>query len=162
MARENQNSEKMKKCLEASFYTNVPKIICYTVTMILCMTNVILIFYFGYIFPFYPLNLNFNARRYHFNTCVPKIMITWCTVPEILCATDRRTTNRQMDRWMDGKGENQVVCPNQKETKGQKENIKHYLQVQSINFCMVCRPLSSWQLNFTKYLPEKSLDNIKW
>ena len=76
--------------------------------------------------------------------------------------TDRRTTNRQMDRWMDGKGENQVVCPSQKETNGQKENIKHYLQVQSINFGMVCRPLSSWQLNFTKYLPEKSLDNIKW
>ena len=31
-----------------------------------------------------------------FYTCVPKIMITWCTVPEIWCAMDG-----QMDRWPD-------------------------------------------------------------
>ena len=31
-----------------------------------------------------------------FYTCVPKIMIRWCMVPEIWCVTDR-----QMDRWTD-------------------------------------------------------------
>ena len=29
-----------------------------------------------------------------FYTCIPKIMITWCTVPEIRCATDRRTDRK--------------------------------------------------------------------
>ena len=29
-----------------------------------------------------------------FCTCIPKIMITWCTVPEIWCATDRQTDRR--------------------------------------------------------------------
>ena len=33
-----------------------------------------------------------------FYTCVPKIMIRWCTVPKIWCATDGRT-DRQMDGW---------------------------------------------------------------
>ena len=33
-----------------------------------------------------------------FYTCVPRIMITWCTVPEIWCATGRRT-----DGLMDGR-----------------------------------------------------------
>ena len=35
-------------------------------------------------------------------TCAPKIMITWCTVPDIWCVTDRkknRWTNGQMDGW---------------------------------------------------------------
>ena len=32
-----------------------------------------------------------------FYICVPKIMIKWCMVPEIWCATDGRT-DRQMDR----------------------------------------------------------------
>ena len=35
-----------------------------------------------------------------FYTCVPKIIIRWCTVPEIWCTTDR-----QMDRWTDGKSD---------------------------------------------------------
>ena len=29
-----------------------------------------------------------------FDICVPKIMIIWCTVPEIWCATDGRTNGR--------------------------------------------------------------------
>ena len=33
-----------------------------------------------------------------FYICVPKIMIRWCTVPEICCMTDRRT-NRRTDGW---------------------------------------------------------------
>ena len=31
-------------------------------------------------------------------TCVPKVMIRWCMVPEIWCATDRQM-DRQTDKW---------------------------------------------------------------
>ena len=46
--------------------------------------------------PFVPL----TARKMEissFYTCIPKIMIRWCTVPEIWCAMDRCTDGR-MDR----------------------------------------------------------------
>ena len=33
-----------------------------------------------------------------FYTCTPKIMISWCTVPEILCVTDR-WMDRKSDIW---------------------------------------------------------------
>ena len=33
-----------------------------------------------------------------FYTCVPKIMIRWCTVTEIWCARDRRTDERKNGR----------------------------------------------------------------
>ena len=39
-----------------------------------------------------------------FYICAPKIMIRWCTVPEIWCATDR-WANRWRDRWMNGKSD---------------------------------------------------------
>ena len=75
-----------KKHLEISFYRSAPKImiiICYTFREIWCMMDVIVIFHFGL------------PSLY---TCVPKIMIRWCTVPETWCMTDRQT-NRWMDRW---------------------------------------------------------------
>ena len=56
-SQKNQNLEKMKKSLEiSSFYTNIPKImiICYTVLEIQCMTDVIIIFYFGLFFVLLP------------------------------------------------------------------------------------------------------------
>ena len=51
-------SKKWQKRLEiSSFYTCVPKImtICYTVSEIWCMTDVIVIFHFGLFFTFLPL-----------------------------------------------------------------------------------------------------------
>ena len=85
---------KTEKHLEISlFYTSVPKImiICYIVLEIWCVTDVIVVFHFGLFFfflPFYPL----PARKIKilkrwknclglssFYTCVPKIMIRWCS-----------------------------------------------------------------------------------
>ena len=112
----NQNFEKMKKHLKiSSFYANVPNImiICCTVPEIQCVTNVIHIFYFGLFFallpPKHPKNQNLKKWKKCqeislFSTCVPKIMITWCTVPEIWCTTDGQTdrqTEGQMDGWME-------------------------------------------------------------
>ena len=83
-----------KKHLEISFYRSAPKImiiICYTFREIWCMMDVIVIFHFGL------------PSLY---TCVPKIMIRWCTVPEIWCATggwtDRHTGRRKshIQRWV--------------------------------------------------------------
>ena len=42
-----------------------------------------------------------NSSRYHhlsFYTCVPKIIIRWCTVPEIWCTTDRRWTDGRTEK----------------------------------------------------------------
>ena len=96
----NEILKKWKKNLGMSiFYINVPKImaICYTVSEIWRVTDVILIFHFGLFLPFYPPNSpkiqNFNKMK---NTCEPKIMIRWCTVPEIWCVTDG---------WRDGKND---------------------------------------------------------
>ena len=45
----NENLKKIKKRLKISlFYTFVPKIICYTVPEIWCMTDVIIIFHFSF------------------------------------------------------------------------------------------------------------------
>ena len=77
----NQNFGKLKKkSLEiSSIYTYVPKvmIICYTVPKIQCMTDAILIFYFGLFFallpPYGPKKLKFwkneknSWRHYHFS-----------------------------------------------------------------------------------------------
>ena len=149
-AWKNENFKKMKKTLEiSSFYTSLPKfmIICYTVPEIWRVTDVLLFFILGYIFPIYKwkkmkqpktwkfqknekkgLEISFYANHDHilycswdmaretcncyfsfwaifchftslptlpdleisFYTCVPKIMISWCTVPEIWWATDGR------------------------------------------------------------------------
>ena len=40
---------------------------------------------------------NKKMKVWSFYTCVQKIMIRWCMVPEIWCTTDE-----QMDRWADG------------------------------------------------------------
>ena len=46
------------------------------------------------------LKMRKNTWRYHHFTCVPKIMITWCWVSEIWCATERWT-----DGWTDVKSD---------------------------------------------------------
>ena len=103
-------SKKWKKCQKiSSFNTRVPKIMikCFTVPEIWRVTDVIVIFHFGLFFPSPSppsppppshnrlSNENFKKRKKHleilsFYTIVPKIMIRWCTVPEIWCVTDGR------------------------------------------------------------------------
>ena len=110
-------SKKWKKCLEiSSFYTSVPKImiLCHTVPEIWRVTDLICIFHFKLFFallspapspPNSPKNQNFIKMKKtkkqleisSFYTCEPKIMIIWCTVPEIWCPKDGWT-----DRWTDG------------------------------------------------------------
>ena len=78
-------------------------------------TDAIVIFHFGLFFcPFTPNRLTNKISKNwkksleisSYYTCVPKIMIRWCTVPEIWCATDRRTEGR-----MDGKSDIQRWVP---------------------------------------------------
>ena len=107
----NENFKKMKKPLEiSSFYTSVPKImiICYAVPEIWHVTHVIFIFHFRLFFvllqggksPLTAQKIKTSKKwKKHleissFYTCVPKIMIRWCMVPEIWCAT-----NEQTDGW---------------------------------------------------------------
>ena len=100
--------QKWKKHMEiSSLYTCVPKlmVICYTVPEVWGMTSVIAVFHFELFLRFYPnnskKNIFFKWRNLlqisSFYTCVPKIMIRWCKVPEIWRMTDGKT-NRQMDR----------------------------------------------------------------
>ena len=106
--------KKWKKELEiSSFYTSVPKmmVICCTVPEIWCMTYVIVIFHFRLFFALSLLNSlknqNFKKMKktpgdiiiLHMCT-VPKIMIRWCAVPEIWCATEERM-DRRTDRKSD-------------------------------------------------------------
>ena len=110
---ENQNFEKWKKLLDIlSFYISVPKIMIIgnTVPEIQHVTDVIFIFHFGLFFallspPNNPKNQNFEKKKKckicleisSFYTCVPKIMMTWCMVPEIWCTMDRRADG-QMEK----------------------------------------------------------------
>ena len=92
----------------SSFYKSVPKImiIWCTVPEIWHMTDAIAIFHFGCIFALYPppppppnspKNGNFKKMKNKmleissFYTCVPKITIRLCTVPEIWCTMYRQT-----------------------------------------------------------------------
>ena len=72
-------------------------IICYAVPDIRCVTDVIVIFHFGLLFALPQVTTRkikiskkwknrLEISSYY--TCVPKIMIWWCTVPQIWCLTD--------------------------------------------------------------------------
>ena len=116
-------SKKWKKCLEiSSFDTNVPKImiIYYTVPEIWCVMDAIVIFHFGLFFVLLPtltiqkIKISKKWKKKQTKkqleisslyTCVPKIMITWCMVPEIRCATDG---------WIDRKSNIQRWVPHRK------------------------------------------------
>ena len=89
----------------SSFYTSVPKImiIWYIVPEIWHVTDVIVIFHFGLFFALSPpwlarkmkISKKFlKSLEISFYTCVPKIMIRWCTVPKKWCATDGRMDGR--------------------------------------------------------------------
>ena len=113
---QNENFKKMKKILEISFYTSVPKImiICYTVPEIWHVTHVIFIFHSGLFFTlFTPLRahkikiskkVKKGLEISSFYPFVPTIMIRWCTVPETCCMRDG-WIDRRSDGQMDGKSD---------------------------------------------------------
>ena len=97
---ENQNFEKLKKKSGDIILS------LYTVTEIQHMTDLIFIFLFLLILPFYPpitrkMKIFTKWKQcldISFYTCVQKIMITWCTVPEIWY-TKAGWTDGPSDRW---------------------------------------------------------------
>ena len=101
---QNQNFEKWKKHLEILLlYTSVPKImiISYTVREIWHMTDIIVIFHLGLFFalllaPKMKISKKWKKRLEisSFYTCVPKIMIRWCTVSEKWCTTNGQTDGK--------------------------------------------------------------------
>ena len=106
--------KKWKKMVgDNIIYTNVPKImiICYTVYEIRCVRDMIFVSHFRLFFALLPpnnqKNQNFRKMIKHleissFPTCVPKIMITWCLVPETWSPTDGRIdvrTDGKSDIW---------------------------------------------------------------
>ena len=109
----NQNSEKLKKCLEIpSFYTSGSNnhMQVWQVMDIRYSRWWIwfLFFILGYFLPFFTpsvpkikiwkkMKTSGDIIILHNYTGVPKIMITWCTVPEIWWGMDRQT-DRQKDR----------------------------------------------------------------
>ena len=105
--------KKWRKQLEISFYKSVLKILIigYTFPEIWHVTNVILIFHFElFFFPFTTLTaqkIKFSIKwkkqleTSSFYTCVLKIMIKWCMVPEIWCVTNRQTDGKiDTQRWV--------------------------------------------------------------
>ena len=66
------------------------------------MSRMQLFFILGYLFPFYTLtaqNNQISKNKKHSKisslySCVPKIMIRWCMVPEIWCVTNGRMEGR--------------------------------------------------------------------
>ena len=101
----NQNFEKIRKTPGWRYYHFTQKImiICYTAPETWHVMDVIVIFHFALFLLFYGSNSpkNENLKKIKkileissFYTCVPKIMIKWCTVPEIWRSTDRRTEGR--------------------------------------------------------------------
>ena len=109
----NQNSEKLKKCLEIpSFYTRGSNnhMQVWQVMDIRYSRWWIwfLFFILGYFLPFFTpsvpkikiwkkMKTSGDIIILHIYTGAPKIMITWCTVPEIWWGMDRQT-DRQKDR----------------------------------------------------------------
>ena len=121
-------SKKWKKSLEtSSFYTSVPQImiISYTVPEIWHVTHVIIIFHFGLFFALLrSKNQNLKWKKHleisSFYTCVPKIMIRWCTVPETWCRMNGQKNGRT-DKWTDG-------------WTGGKSDIKRWVPHLKMNF----------------------------
>ena len=86
-------------------------------------------FYFSFLAvfcPFTPLGLETGLEISSFYTCVPKIMIRWCTVPEIWCGMDGRM-DRRMDRWK--KWHKEMSAPPNKEFSLTNETMKRKIDV---------------------------------
>ena len=71
----------------------------YTVPEIWHVTDVIVIFHFGLFFVKWKFQKKWKKHLEisSFYTCVPKILIRWCTVPEEWCMTDGRTD--RLKKW---------------------------------------------------------------
>ena len=104
----NENLKKWKKYLEMSFYLSVPKImiICYTVPGIVhdgynCHFSFWAISYPFTLLTAQKIKISKKWKKHleisSFYTCLPKIMIKWCTVPKEWCAMDGRT-DRQTEK----------------------------------------------------------------
>ena len=103
--------KKWKKHLKIlSFYRSVPKImiICYTVPEVWNVTDVIVIFHFRLFLPFYPLTaqkikiskkFKKSLEISSFYIRVAKIIIRWCTVLEVWCATNGWTDGQTYKMW---------------------------------------------------------------
>ena len=113
MDPENQNFEKKKKQKRWRYYHftrvhHIIMIIYYPVPEIWCVTDII-IFHFGLLFALLqPKKLKFQKNEKKktpehiiiLHMCT-KIMIRWCIVPEIRCATDGRTDGKSdIYRWV--------------------------------------------------------------
>ena len=77
-------------------------------------------------------------KKMPFYTCVPKIMIRWCTVPEIWCATDRQN---------DGKSDIEGWEPHLKIIWS---SLTAYLQTIFNAFIMIIGLLEMWLMPHTK------------
>ena len=93
------SKRKKKKMLEISFYTCAPKIIIIWCTDVEIRSETENFVILGHFLSFYTPNgsKNQNLKKWKqilkissFFTCVPQIMITWCVIPEIWCATEGR------------------------------------------------------------------------
>ena len=108
--QKNQNFEKMKKNAWIYHFTQVQqKLWSYDILYLRygAWQMYLLFLILGYFGPFTPLTawkmkISKKWKNHHkissFYTCVPKIMIRWCTAPEIWCVTDRQT-NGQTNEW---------------------------------------------------------------
>ena len=97
----NQNFKKMKKLPGYVIILHKCTIIWYTVPEIWCMTDVIVIFHFGLFFALLlapKMKISKKWKKHleisSFYTCVPKIMIRWCTVSEKWCTTNGQTDGK--------------------------------------------------------------------
>ena len=110
---------KKKHLKISSFYICLPKIVirC-TVPGIWCLTDVIVISHLGLFFDLLTAQKIKILKKYKKHMDVPKIMVRWCMVPEIWCATDERMDRRtdgQTDEQTDGQTEKVTYrggCPN--------------------------------------------------
>ena len=133
----------------SSFYIHVPKIMIRWCTLaeIWCVTHVIVISHFGLFFALLVLPLPLTAqtikilkkRNKHLETSsfyigVPKIMIRWCTVPEIWCTTNGRT-DRRMDGWK--KWHVEVGVPPKNESIIYNSLLLHYNNNIVNNFLLI-------------------------
>ena len=127
--------KKSKKHLETWSYTSVPK---------LCRCGAWRMPFL--LFSFYPFTLlmtwkiktfkKWKKRLEIFYTCVLKIMIPWCTFPEIWCGTDGRmdlTDRRKTAGWKDRgkKGYIEIGVP-------PKTQNWAYLWINSLRFYIIC------------------------
>ena len=97
-----QNFEKIKRLEILSFYKIVPKImiISYTAPEKWHVTDVIFIFHFRLAFGSFTSLTAWKIKKMPGDiNCIPKIMIRWCTIPEICCAHWKNGWTDKQKKW---------------------------------------------------------------